>query len=184
MCACACQNTQMGVKMILVVLCAASGVGKTTIKDELKKNNLLEGFACLDTDQVGICWWDYKGTEREDKFNDDCLKEAVRQAEGKNLLFSACMNPLDYYSKVSIPTEITSTYFIAMTCSDEEIVRRLRARPAECMCGSDDFIREQINYNNWFKENKGKFQLYIDNTELSIQETAKTVLDFQNRLCS
>lgn len=168
--------------MILVVLSAACGVGKTTIKNALKDKGLPGRFAYIDTDEVGINWWDYEGTEKESKFHDDCLKEAVRRADGKNLLFSACLNPLDFYSKVNITSEITSTYFIAMTCSDEEIARRLKARPAEQMCGDEKFIKAQRDYNNWFKRNKGKFQLYIDNTELSVQETAKMVADFLSKL--
>ena len=31
-----------------------------------------------------------------------------------------------------------------MTCSDEEITKRLKARPAERMCGEDAFIKEQM----------------------------------------
>ena len=163
--------------MKLVVLTAACGVGKTTIKDELKARGKLADFACIDTDEVNINWWDY-GIENKIKFNDDCLTEAVRQANGKNLLFSSCMYPLDFFGKISVPKEITSTFFIAMTCSDEEITRRLKARPAERMCGDDEFIAAQIEYNNWFKRNKGKFQLYIDNTGMTVSETAERITDF------
>lgn len=62
--------------------------------------------------------------ENQIQFNDDCLMKAVRQANGKNLLFSTCLNPVDFYEKVTIPKEITSTFLIAMTCSDEEITKR------------------------------------------------------------
>ena len=79
-----------------------NGVGKSTIKDELNKSNVLENYVCIDTDEVGINWWDYAGTENESKFSDDCLAEAVRMSEDKNLLFVTCMNPYDFYGKVSI----------------------------------------------------------------------------------
>lgn len=69
-----------------------------------------------------------------------------------------------------------------MTCSDDEITRRLRARPAERMCGSDEFIAGQIQYNNWFKENAGKFQLCIDNTDLTIDETVEEIARFARRI--
>ena len=139
-----------------IVLSSACGVGKSTIKEELNKKKLLENYACIDTDEVGINWWDYAGMSGE-----------------KNLLFVTCMNPYDFYGKVHIPSEIASTFFIGMTCSDDEIKRRLKARPAERMCGSDEFITGQIQYNNWFKENAGKFQFYIDNTDLTIDETVE-----------
>ena len=122
------------------------------------------------------------GTENEAKFSDDCIAEAVRMSGDKNLLFVTCMNPYDFYGKVHIPSEIASTFFIGMTCSDDEIMRRLKARPAERMCGSDEFITGQIQYNNWFKENAGKFQLYIDNTDLTIDETVEEIARFARRI--
>lgn len=162
----------------LVVLSAACGVGKSTIKDTLNETNVLDNWACIDTDEVGINWWDYAGTKNEAKFNEDCLAEAVRMSDNKNLLFVTCMNPYDFYGTVNIPQNITSTFFIGMTCSDKEITRRLKARPEERMCGSDEFIAGQIQYNNWYKKNAGKFQLYIDNTDKTVEETVKEIAAF------
>lgn len=166
----------------LVLLSAACGVGKSTVRDELDSKAMLDGYACIDTDEVGINWWDYAGSENESKFSEDCLAAAVRMAGDKNLFFVGCLNPLDLFRSVSIPDSITSTYFIGMTCSDGEITRRLRARPAERMCGSDEFIASQIDYNNWFRRNAGKFQLYIDNTNQTAEETAREIADFVRKL--
>ncbi len=166
----------------LVVLCAACGVGKSTIAEALNESKLLDDYVCIDSDKVDINWWDYAGTENEAKFSDDCLAEAVRRSKDKNLFFSTCMNPYDYYGVINIPEEITSTYFIGLTCSDEEITKRLKARPAERMCGSDEFIAGQIQYNNWFKKNAGKFQFYVDNTDKSIEETAREIAEFVKKV--
>ena len=65
------------------------------------------------------------------------------------------MNPINFYEKEELPPEITDTYFIAMTCSDEEIRKRLKARAVERNCGSDEFIQTQIEYSAWFKKNQG-----------------------------
>lgn len=165
----------------LVILSAACGVGKSTIKDALKQSDVLENYDCIDSDEVGINWWDYAGTDHESKYSEDCLAEAVRMSNNKNLLFVTCMNPYDFYGKISIPQEISSTFYIGMFCSDEEIAMRLKARPEERMCGSDEFIARQIEYNNWFKRNAGKFQFYIDNTNQSIQETATEIAAFIKR---
>ena len=116
--------------------------------------------------------------ENKNGFHNACLAAAVRQANGKHLLFSTCMNHVDFYESMHLPEEITSTCFIAMTCSDEEIAKRLKARPPERMCGADAFIREQIDYLNWYRKNKGKFQLYIDNTGMTVSNTAKKIADF------
>ncbi len=162
----------------LVVLCSACGGGKSTIKDALNEYRTLTNWACIDTDEVGVNWWDYAGTDNESEYSDVCLAEAVRMSDDKNLLFVTCMNPIDFYGKVNIPQSITSTFFIGMTCSDEEITKRLKARPAERMCGSDEFIADQIEYNSWFVENSGKFQFYIDNTNQTVDKTAELIALF------
>ncbi|MBQ8893462.1 MAG: hypothetical protein IJ043_03535 [Clostridia bacterium] len=162
----------------LVVLSAACGVGKTTIKNALNECGISDRWACIDTDEVGINWWHYAGTENEAKFSDDCLAEAVKMSGDKDLLFTTCLNPGDFYQSIHLPQSITSTFLIGMTCSDEEIIRRLKARPAERMCGSDEFIAGQIQYNNWFKKNAGKFQFYLDNTNKTVHETAEEIAGF------
>ena len=167
---------------VLVILCGASGVGKTTMRDEIENRKLLDNYRCIDTDGVGINWWDYAGTENETKFTDDCLKEAVKLSEDDNILFVGCISPPDYYANVNIPQDITSTFYIGMTCSDEEIVKRLKARPKERMCGTDEFIASQIEYNNWIKNNTNKFQFYIDNTGLAIEQTAVKIAQCVNKI--
>ncbi|MBQ8569532.1 MAG: AAA family ATPase [Oscillospiraceae bacterium] len=166
----------------LFVLCAACGVGKSTLKDVLSDSSISDKVFCVDTDEVGINWWDYAGTDRESEYNDDCIARAVVMSGEKDLLFAACMNPIDFYSKVNIPDDITSSYFIGMTCSDDEISRRLKARPAERMCGSDEFISGQIEYNGWFRKNANKFQFYIDNTDMTVNEAACVITEFINSL--
>lgn len=162
----------------LILLCAACGVGKSTIKDELAQSCISDNYVCIDTDEVGINWWDYAGTERESEYSDYCLAEAVKMSGDKNLLFVTCMNPYDFFGKCKLPQEITSAFYIGMSCSDEEITKRLKARPAERMCGSDEFIADQIEYNEWFKDNSNKFQLFIDNTNMTVEETAAQIADF------
>ena len=161
----------------LVILGSACGVGKSTIIDELNKENILDNYICIDCDEV-LNWLEYKGTDKEDKFYEDVIAEAVRMANDKNLFFVSCMNPYDFYGKLNIPQEITATFLIGMTCSDEEITRRLKSRPQDRMCGSNEFIAGQIEYNNWFKKNSGKFQLYIDNTDMTVGETVKKISKF------
>jgi len=43
---------------------------------------------------------------------------------------SAGMNPQNFYNLVELPKAIDRTFFIGMTCSDEEITKRLKARPS------------------------------------------------------
>ena len=108
-----------------------------------------------------------------------CILMAFYNAGDKNLLLvSAGMNPIIFYEKVELSSEITDTHFIAMVCSDEEIRKRLKARPAERNCGSDEFIQSQIEYAAWFKKNRGKFRKFIDNTGQMSEETAEIIAEY------
>lgn len=62
----------------LYILCAACGVGKTTVKDLLA--DMMPDVMCMDVDQVGLNWWDYAGTPREEDYTADALRLAWTRA--------------------------------------------------------------------------------------------------------
>ena len=102
------------------------------------------------------------------------------RAGGRDLVFASCMSPQDYLSVHVIPPEVESTYFIVLCPSDEEIVKRLRARPAERGFTSDEIIRPHVEFNRWFRRNRGKFPLFIDNTIQPVDDTAAEIAAFIN----
>lgn len=168
--------------MKLFVITGACGAGKSTMREALEDILDKEKYACIDTDEVGINWWDYAGTDHESQFSDDCLAEAVRLAAGRDLVFSSCLNPLDYLSSHVIPEEIEATCFIVLAPTDDEIAKRLRNRPAERGFTSEEAIRPHVEYNRWFRRNRGKFPLFIDTTHVSVEETAKQIASLINKL--
>lgn len=168
-------------KKIMVCLCAACGVGKSTLLDFLRDNTVSDDFCFADIDEMGLNWWDYADTECPERYTEDTIKRAVEISGDKNLFFGSCMNPQNLFEKVTVPDEIGAVFTIALTSSPEEITKRLKARDPERMCGSDSFIAEQISYNAWFIRNANKFQLCIDNRDMSVSQTAKKIsifLDF------
>ena len=167
--------------MKLYIITGACGSGKSTMKDALESILDNTKYACIDCDEVGLNWWDYAGTERESKYKDDTLAKAVEMAEGKDMIFVSCINPQDYMASQEIPECIESTDFIVLSPADEEIIRRLKARPAERGFTSDEKIEPHVGFNRWFRKNKGKFNLFIDNTDQSVDETAKMIEKFINR---
>ena len=166
----------------LVIVSAACGVGKSAVTDALRELDLLQGFVCMGSDEMGLNWWDYAGTDHEFGYIQDGLEEAVRRAGDQHLIFTTCQSPIDFYSKMRLPDGIASTYLIAMTCSPEAVRERLLARPPERMCGSEEFIAAQIEYNGWFLQNAGKFALHIDNTHESVEQTAARIAAFVSQL--
>ena len=164
--------------MKLYIITGACGSGKSTMKDALAQLLDPAKYACIDSDEVGLNWWDYKGTERESKYKDDTLAKAVEMAEGKDLIFVSCINPQDYIASQEIPECVESTDFIVLCPSDEEIIRRLKARPAERGFTSDEKIEPHVGFNRWFRKNKGKFPMFIDNTAQPEAETAKSIAGY------
>lgn len=168
--------------MRLVIITGTCGAGKSTVKDEVERRLDPCQYVCIDTDEVGINWWDYAGTDYEYRYSDDCLREAVHRACGRDLVFTGCLNPYDFIGKHTIPPDVESTYFIVLCPADGEIEQRLRARPKERGFTSDEAIRPQIEYNQWFRKNKGKVPLFIDNSKISVKETAEKIISFITRL--
>ncbi len=164
--------------MKLYIITGACGSGKSTMKDALESILDKTKYTCVDCDEVGLNWWDYAGTERESKYKDDTLARAVEMSGGKDLVFVSCINPMDYIENTIIPRCIESTDFIVLCPADEEIVRRLKARPAERGFTSDEKIEPHVGFNKWFRKNKGKFNMFIDNTEQSVDETAKIIGEY------
>lgn len=165
-------------KKITVCLCAACGAGKSTLVDYMRDNNMSDGFCFVDVDETGLNWWDYAGTENPDRYTEDSIKRASEISGDKNLFFGSCMNPQTLFEKITLPDEIAAVFTIALTSSPEEITKRLKARDSERMCGSDEFIAEQIAYNAWLIRNSNKFQLHVDNRDVSVSETAETIKAF------
>lgn len=165
-------------KKHLVILSAACGVGKTTIQNALRRLHLLPDFMCLGSDEMGINWWDYAGTPRASDYTKDCLSVALERAEARDLVFCACVAPPDFRKLRPFFPQILSVRHIGMTCSDEEVRRRLLARPPERMCSDEAFIRAQIEYNQWIRTHPHEYAFSLDNTPYTIEETAEIIADF------
>ncbi len=164
--------------MKLFVITGTCGAGKSTMKDELAARLNPEEYTCVDSDETGLNWWDYTGTEREGQYGADTLTEAFRKAGGRNLVFVSCMAPHDYITKTTAPEGLTATYYIALWASDRIIEQRLRARPRERGFTTDDAIRPHIEYNQWIGRNRGKYQLFIDTEKQTPAMTAETIAAF------
>ncbi len=168
--------------MRLFIITGTSGAGKSTMKDMLEKILDPEKYACIDSDETGLNWWDYAGGDHPEKYAEDGLNVAVKRAAGKDLVFISCMAPHDYWTKVNVSAEVKATYFIGMWAPDETIRERLRARPKERGFTSDEVIRPHIEYNQWIGKNRGKYQLFIDNDSQTEEETAEIIKGFITKL--
>ena len=164
--------------MKLFIITGTCGAGKSTMKDRLVARLDADRYACVDSDETGLNWWDYAGTEREGQYGADTLTEAFRIANGRNLVFMTCMAPHDYMTKAVVPEKLTATFHIALWAKDQIIDERLRARPKERGFTTDEVIQPHIEYNKWIGRNQGKYQLFIDTGNKIPYETAETIATF------
>ena len=164
--------------MKLYLVSGTCGAGKSTVRDALEAVLDPERYACVDSDETGLNWWDYAGTDRESQYGNDTLREAIRMAGGRDLVFVSCLTPQDYMTNTEVPEQVKATFCIALWAPDETIRRRLLARPAERGFTSDEKIRPHIEYNRWIGRNRGKYQLFIDNEAQTVGETAEILRAF------
>lgn len=165
--------------MKLVFICAVCGVGKSTVCEYLKDNNMLSNFEIFDIDDLENIN-NYK-EESFSLFYENALKNAVKMANDKDMVIGACISPNDL-SEINVPQEIESINMIAITCSESELYRRLKERDEARNCSSDEFIDSQVVYQNWILENINLYQLHLDNTNVEVKSTAEDVVKFINNM--
>ncbi len=159
----------------LVFISAVSGVGKSTACEYIKKNNLLEDYVVFDIDDLENI--NNYNENTYNSFYENAIKKAIILSKDKNIVIGSCINPNDI-EKINMPNEIESYINILITCSNEELKKRLKARDESRQCSSDDYIDEQINYQNYLLKNIGLYQMHIDNTKEIVENVSKEIVNF------
>ena len=132
-------------------------------------------YVFLDSDNVGLSWHDYEELPDGNlRFFEDCIDQAIILSEDKYIILASCMNPIAF-REMKPNNHITDTYFINLVCSDEELARRLKGRPLERMTHSDEFIKGQVDYMNWFRSNSKLMNKVVDSTNQTVEETTDIV---------
>ena len=81
--------------MKLYIVTGTCSAGKSTIRDELGAMLDPVKYACIDSDETGLNWWDYAGTDHESQYGNDTLNAAILRAGGRDLVFVSCLTPQD-----------------------------------------------------------------------------------------
>ena len=159
----------------IIFISSVSGVGKTTTCDYITTNNLLENYVTFDIDDLENVN-DYDN-ETYNLFYENAIKKAISKSGDKNIIIGSCINPTDI-ERIIIPEEICSFVNILITCSNEELEKRLKARDVSRNCSSEDFIKGQIDYQNYMIKHLNLYQLHVDNTNDSVEKISSQIVDF------
>lgn len=158
----------------LIFISAVSGVGKSTTCDYIKDNKLLDNYAIFDIDDL----------ENINEYNNDtynlfyrnAVKKAIELSDEKDIIIGSCINPVDI-NNLDTPKEVDINA-ILLTCSNDELKRRLKARDESRNCSSDEFIKGQVDYQNYMLNHLDMYDFHIDNTNISIEVVSSQIVDY------
>lgn len=161
--------------MRIIFISAVSGIGKTTTCEFIKNSNLLDGYNVFDIDDLENVH-DYDN-DTYNLFYENAIKKAVLLSNDKNIIIGSCINPNDI-EKINIPEEVKTVEMILITCSEDVLYRRLKARDVNRNCGSDEFIKGQVNYQNYLLNHLTLYNLHLDNSDKSVEVIANEIIKY------
>jgi hypothetical protein len=161
----------------LLIVGGPSGSGKSTVCQQLLGTRddvvLLEGdilwSAAFDTPETGY-----------QAFTETWLRMAknIGQSGRPLVLFSA---GLAVPAKVEAAVErryFMRVHYLALTCDDDALATRLKARPSWRGSGEPTFIEAQLDYNRWLRANRATTEppiTLLDTTGATLDETTAAV---------
>lgn len=159
----------------IIFISAVCGVGKSTTCEYIRDNNLLESYAIFDVDDL-VNVHEYN---QPSLLYEDAIKSAVLKSDNKNIILCSCVNPVEI-KQISMPSDIESIIMILLYCSNKELEQRLKARDASRNCSSDEFIKGQIEYQNYMLNHSDLFKLSIDNTNIDVKDVSTKIVNYIN----
>ena len=169
----ACGREHPFVRRPLFVLTGASGAGKTAVSHHLTRQT--SQAVVLDGD---ILWLEaFYAPEKWPDFFNLWLRVAknIGQAGKPVLLAGAGLGVPDNLQSCEERRYFGDIYYLALVCDDDELARRLHARPAWRESGGEAFVASQLAFNQWFKATATPTMKLLDTTRATVAETAVSV---------
>jgi hypothetical protein len=161
----------------LLVVSGASGAGKSSVLPVLVGK--VPGAVLLDSDMI----WMEAFDQPEDGYRlyfETILRIAmnVGQSGLPVVLFGAGLGVPSNLEGCMERRYFSAIHYLALVCSDEELTKRLQARPEWRKSGEEENIAAQLNFNQWFKTEAGKGKPpvdLLDTTDIPAEVTAGQV---------
>ena len=171
-----CQYSVVLPYLPLFIINGASGSGKSAVQVQLMMR--MTSVLWLESD---IFWSDAFNTPEDDYL---ALRSYTLRA-AKNMMWSA-RKPL-VLQGTALPHQIeanpercyfSAVHYLTLLCDNEELARRLQARPAWRETQDEGFIQQMCAFQDWLRINAADTNppmTLLDNTNLSESETADRV---------
>lgn len=177
-----CRHEQPFVSMPLFVVTGASGSGKTTIALELSRKP--GDFMILDQD---ILWNDaFNSPENEYRvFRNTWLRmvKNIHQSGRSVVLFGSAI-PKQYETCVE-RRYLSAIHYLALVCDPCELERRLKQRPQWRKSGTDENVKNMLDFNGWLRNNATTTNppmTQVDTTAQTVPETTQAIRDWMSAL--
>jgi broad-specificity NMP kinase len=156
-------------RLPLLVVTGASGAGKTTVCQLLAPR--LETAVVLEMDIL----WGHVPTEPEDdyrSYKSSWLRVAMNVGQaGRPVVLCGTVAP-GSLERLTGARYFAAIHYLALVCADDELARRLRARPSWRQSGQEQFVARMIDSNRALR---GANTTTLDTTGLAAEESAGQV---------
>jgi hypothetical protein len=172
----ACQHRHSFRQLPLLIVCGPSTSGKSTVCQQLI--GTVEEAVLLDSDIL----WRHEFNKPDDHYRDffeTWLRMGINigQSGRPLVLFGSGLIP-DNIEPCTERRYFAEVYYLALTCDDETLEKRLKQRPLWRQCHDEQFVAEQIKFNRWIRAQSGKTAARItllDTTHEPIHSTVEQV---------
>lgn len=159
------------IRLPLLVITGASGTGKTTVA--LRLPALVKDCVCMESD---ILWQDVFNKPEEDfkTYRNLWLRVAKNIAQNDRPVVLIGSATPGQFEKCAESRYFSNIYYLALVCNEAELVKRLKARPSWRNSGTEETLRNMVNFNQWLIENATKTRptmSVLDTSNLTVDET-------------
>lgn len=167
----------------LCLVGGASGVGKTSILHHLLSSET--EYILLDSD---VLWHDRYASDPIQFMNDWLrLIKNMHLSDARVVLFGAGFAVPDNIAKCVESRYFSSIRYLALTCSEDILKKRLSPRPEWRNSHNEEYIKDHVNYNHWIYSNGknagGEHYTILDTSSQSIEASAAAVRNWISENC-
>ncbi len=164
-------------RLPLLVISGASGAGKSAVYQTL--SGKMNEVVMLEGDLIWRPEFDKPETKYRDFFETWLrICRDISQSGRPVVMFNAGMGVPENIEPCAGRQYFSKVYYLALVCDDDVLADRLRQRPERRNCSDPEYIKGQIQFNQWLKNEGPQVEPpveLIDTTGIVLEETAKLV---------
>lgn len=165
------------IKLPLLVVSGASGAGKSAVYQSLLGK--INEVVMLEGDLIWRSAFDKPETHYREFFETWLrICRDISQSGRPVVMFNAGMGVPENIEPCEGRQYFSRVHYLALVCDDNVLEDRLRQRHERRNCSDPEYIKGQIEFNQWFINEGPKVEPPVelfDNTDINVEETAKHV---------